>query len=65
MNICDNPNKVSVGEDWQENDQVRRSPIIVTGEAGRLFGGPVGGVRLSLPLRATPSTPRAKTHLAR
>jgi hypothetical protein len=31
MNLCDNPNKVSVGEAWQENDVTRRTPIIVTG----------------------------------
>jgi hypothetical protein len=32
MNLCDNPNKVSVGEAWQENDKTRRTPIIVTGK---------------------------------
>lgn len=31
MNICDNPNQVSTGQDWIENDYVRRTPIIVTG----------------------------------
>jgi len=31
MNICDNPNRVSIGQDWGENDLVRRTPIIVTG----------------------------------
>lgn len=36
MNICDDPNRVSVGAGWRENDTIRRVPIIVTG------GGVVG-----------------------
>jgi hypothetical protein len=32
MNICDNPNKVSLGEGWNESERCRRTPIIVTGE---------------------------------
>jgi hypothetical protein len=31
MNICDNPNQVSVYENWREGDFNRRVPIIVTG----------------------------------
>ncbi len=31
MNICDNPNKVSLGEGWNEKERTRRTPIIVTG----------------------------------
>ncbi len=31
MNICDNPNRVSIGQEWREVDHVRRIPIIVTG----------------------------------
>jgi hypothetical protein len=31
MNLCDHPNKVSLGEAWGENTKVRRTPIIVTG----------------------------------
>lgn len=31
MNICDEPKKVSIGQDWLEHDEVRRTPIIVTG----------------------------------
>ena len=31
MNICDNPNRVSVGQDWVEGERLRRIPIIVTG----------------------------------
>ncbi|EFJ49235.1 hypothetical protein VOLCADRAFT_42653, partial [Volvox carteri f. nagariensis] len=31
MNICDNPNVVSVGQDWRSEDRIRRTPIIVTG----------------------------------
>lgn len=31
MNICDSPNKVSIGQEWREGDWVRRIPIIVTG----------------------------------
>lgn len=31
MNICDNPNRVSVGAGWREDDEIRRVPIIVTG----------------------------------
>jgi len=31
MNLCDDPNRVSVGQDWREDDLVRRVPIIVTG----------------------------------
>ncbi|KAG0617840.1 hypothetical protein M758_4G019200 [Ceratodon purpureus] len=31
MNLADNPTRVSVGQDWRENDIVSRVPIIVTG----------------------------------
>ena len=31
MNICDNPNQVSVYDNWREGDFNRRVPIIVTG----------------------------------
>ncbi|CAI8584592.1 unnamed protein product [Vicia faba] len=31
MNLCDNPNRVSVGQDWRESDVTNRIPIIVTG----------------------------------
>jgi hypothetical protein len=31
MNICDNPNQVSVHENWREGDYNQRVPIIVTG----------------------------------
>lgn len=31
MNICDNPNVVSVGQDWGSVSRIRRTPIIVTG----------------------------------
>ena len=40
MNLCDNPNTVSVGQDWVERGvTVRRTPIIVT---GGWVGGPYG-----------------------
>jgi hypothetical protein len=39
MNICDDPNRVSVGAGWRENDTIRRVPIIVTGACG-----PVGKI---------------------
>lgn len=32
MNICDDPNRVSAGQDWREQEYLRRIPIIVTGE---------------------------------
>jgi hypothetical protein len=31
QNICDDPNHVSIGAGWRENDSIRRVPIIVTG----------------------------------
>lgn len=31
MNICDDPNRVSIGANWREGDHIRRVPIIVTG----------------------------------
>ncbi|KAI8529321.1 hypothetical protein RHMOL_Rhmol12G0216200 [Rhododendron molle] len=31
MNLCDNPTRVSVGQDWRESDVTSRIPIIVTG----------------------------------
>jgi hypothetical protein len=31
MNLCDNPTRVSVGQDWRESDVTNRIPIIVTG----------------------------------
>ncbi|KXZ48423.1 hypothetical protein GPECTOR_28g831 [Gonium pectorale] len=31
MNICDNPNVVSTGQEWRSVDTIRRTPIIVTG----------------------------------
>lgn len=31
MNLCDNPTRVSIGQDWREADIVNRVPIIVTG----------------------------------
>lgn len=36
MNICDNPNVVSVGQDWGSVSRIRRTPIIVTGGQARL-----------------------------
>ena len=38
MNICDDPNHVSIGAGWREGDHIRRVPIIVTGGC-RLGGG--------------------------
>lgn len=35
MNLCDNPNQVSIGNTWRENDTIRRIPIIVTGQPRR------------------------------
>ncbi|XP_058195729.1 ribulose bisphosphate carboxylase/oxygenase activase, chloroplastic isoform X2 [Rhododendron vialii] len=31
MNLCDNPTRVSIGQDWRESDVTSRIPIIVTG----------------------------------
>jgi hypothetical protein len=31
MNICDDPNRVSIGANWRESDYIKRVPIIVTG----------------------------------
>ncbi|PQQ07318.1 ribulose bisphosphate carboxylase/oxygenase activase chloroplastic [Prunus yedoensis var. nudiflora] len=31
MNLCDNPTRVSIGQDWRESDITNRIPIIVTG----------------------------------
>ncbi|KAL8226563.1 hypothetical protein R6Q57_016395, partial [Mikania cordata] len=31
MNLSDNPNRVSIGQDWRESDVTNRIPIIVTG----------------------------------
>ncbi|XP_062007845.1 ribulose bisphosphate carboxylase/oxygenase activase, chloroplastic [Rosa rugosa] len=31
MNLCDNPTRVSIGQDWRESDITNRVPIIVTG----------------------------------
>ncbi|PIA40865.1 hypothetical protein AQUCO_02400132v1 [Aquilegia coerulea] len=31
MNLCDNPKRVSVGQDWRDSDITHRIPIIVTG----------------------------------
>ncbi len=31
MNIADDPNHVSVGQDWREGDYIGRVPIVVTG----------------------------------
>ncbi|MEW5311269.1 MAG: hypothetical protein WDW38_002999 [Sanguina aurantia] len=31
MNICDDPTRVSTGQNWREQDIIRRVPIIVTG----------------------------------
>eukprot|EP00879_Flechtneria_rotunda_P006147 GHRR01006464.1.p1 GENE.GHRR01006464.1~~GHRR01006464.1.p1 ORF type:complete len:282 (+),score=70.27 GHRR01006464.1:431-1276(+) len=31
MNICDDPNHVSIGAGWREGDSIKRVPIIVTG----------------------------------
>lgn len=31
MNIADDPNRVSVGQEWREGDYIGRVPIIVTG----------------------------------
>lgn len=31
MNLADNPNRVSIGQDWRESDVTSRVPIIVTG----------------------------------
>lgn len=31
MNLCDNPNQVSLGQDWLADEYIRRVPIIVTG----------------------------------
>ena len=30
MNLCDAPQKVSVGEEWREDQELRRVPIIIT-----------------------------------
>ena len=30
MNLCDNPERVSVGQDWREDDLICRVPIIIT-----------------------------------
>ncbi len=32
MNLCDDPNRVSVGNKWIEEDLICRVPIVVTGE---------------------------------
>ena len=31
MNICDDPNRVSVYQEWRDSDIIQRVPIIVTG----------------------------------
>ena len=31
MNLCDHPERVSVGDDWVDHDTVPRTPIIITG----------------------------------
>ena len=31
MNICDDPERVSIGQDWIEQATIRRTPIVVTG----------------------------------
>ncbi|KAK9829417.1 hypothetical protein WJX72_005740 [[Myrmecia] bisecta] len=31
MNICDDPTRVSIGQNWRGSDVIRRTPIIVTG----------------------------------
>ena len=31
MNICDDPTRVSVYQEWREGDRIQRTPIIVTG----------------------------------
>eukprot|EP00268_Persea_americana_P038352 TRINITY_DN37946_c0_g3_i4.p1 TRINITY_DN37946_c0_g3~~TRINITY_DN37946_c0_g3_i4.p1 ORF type:complete len:219 (+),score=44.17 TRINITY_DN37946_c0_g3_i4:276-932(+) len=31
MNLCDNPTRVSIGQDWRESDVTQRVPVIVTG----------------------------------
>ncbi|RWR75283.1 ribulose bisphosphate carboxylase/oxygenase activase, chloroplastic [Cinnamomum micranthum f. kanehirae] len=31
MNLCDNPTRVSIGQDWRESDITQRVPVIVTG----------------------------------
>ncbi|XP_008381171.1 ribulose bisphosphate carboxylase/oxygenase activase, chloroplastic [Malus domestica] len=31
MNLCDNPTRVSIGQDWRDSDITNRVPIIVTG----------------------------------
>ena len=31
MNICDDPERVSIGQEWIEQDVIRRTPIVVTG----------------------------------
>lgn len=52
MNICDDPNRVSIGAGWRENDTINRVPIIVTGRRVVLRwwwcgGGVFWGVQLS------------------
>lgn len=38
MNLCDNPNRVSIGQGWMEDDVIRRIPIVVTGnDFSRIF----------------------------
>lgn len=32
MNLCDNPTKSSLEDDWNENENLTRVPIIVTGD---------------------------------
>ena len=43
MNICDNPNRVSVGQDWIEGERLRRIPIIVTGAPPLLLAAGCAG----------------------
>ncbi|KAK9901915.1 hypothetical protein M0R45_001849 [Rubus argutus] len=31
MNLCDNPTRVSIGQDWRDSDITNRVPVIVTG----------------------------------
>ena len=48
MNICDDPNHVSVYEAWREGDVIQRVPIIVTGnDLSQIFAPLVRDGRMS------------------
>ena len=48
MNICDDPNHVSIYEAWREGDVIQRVPIIVTGnDLSQIFAPLVRDGRMS------------------